>query len=161
MKTTNEILATWETEGFYTDWYAIDSYDPITHEENRLFVGDHDEVVTMMTNYYEKPATFSGAKFYRSSLVSAVDAKAYFESLVESEPEPEVDELLAKCVEFVARKYEIYRYFCNAGNVKAAESYFGAYTHCLMMTEEITGATPDEIQALIEKELEKCSRTPF
>lgn len=159
MKTTDEILATWETEGYYADWYAIDSYDPITHEENRLFVGELDDVVATMTNYYETPATISGAKFYRSSLISAEDAKAYFESLIE--PEPEVDGLLAKCIRIVARKYEIYRVFCKAGNVGAANTYFDAYTHCLMMTEEITGASPDEIATLIEKEIEKCSRTPF
>lgn len=159
MKTNDEILKTWDTEGYFTDWYAIDSYDPITHEENRLFVGEHDEVVTMMTNYYEEPATISGAKFYRSALISADDAKAYFESLVE--PDPEVDELLDKCIKIVALKYDIYRAFCNAGNVKAAESYFDAYTHCRMMTEEITGVSDEKIQTLIEKEIEKCSRTPF
>jgi hypothetical protein len=157
MKTTDEILATWETEGYYTDWYAIDSYDPIKREEHRLFVGELDDVVATMTNYYETPATISGAKFYRSSLISAEDAKAYFERLAE----PEVDELLVKCVEVVARKYEIYRDFCKAGNFSMSESYFDAYTHCLMMTQEITGASNEEIRALIEKEIEKCSRTPF
>jgi len=157
MKTTNEILATWETEGYYTDWYAIDSYDPIKHEENRLFVGELDDVVAAMSNYYKTPATISGAKFYRSSLISAEDAKAYFESLFE----PEVDELLAKCVKIVARKYDLYHAFCKGGAVAGAGTYLDAYNHCLMMTEEITGVPSEEIKDLVDKEIEKCSRTPF
>lgn len=149
MKTTNEILATWETEGFFTDWYAIDSYDPITHEEARLFVGELDEVDKMMTNYYEQPATISGAKFYRSSLISSDEAREYFRGLVV--PESPLNDLTTRCVAIVARKYELYRDFLKAGNDEMKEEFFTAYWHTLLMASELTGKSTAELSALVSK----------
>lgn len=154
MKTTTEILATWDAEGFFTDWYAIDSYDPITHEETRLFVGELDEVVTTMTNYYEVPATISGAKFYRSSLISSDEARDYFRGLAELETT--TDELVEKCVKFVARKYALYVDFFNEGNEDMKNEYFTAYSHTLSMAAEITGMGTAELYTLVREEAAKC-----
>ena len=154
MKTTNEILATWETEGFHTDWYAIDSYDPITHEETRLFVGEIDDVVTVMTNYHTMPAMISDAKFYRSSIISSDEALEYFRGPVE--PETTTDELIEKCVKFVARKYALYVSFFEEGNEDMKNEYFTAYSHTLSMAAEITGMSFAEIYTLVMKEAAKC-----
>lgn len=155
MKTTNEILATWETEGYFTDWYAIDSYDPITHEENRLFVGELDDVVGAMTNYYEQPAMVAGAKFYRSSLISSVEALGYFRGLV-LDVETDTDELVEKCVKFVARKYALYVDFFNEGDEDMKNEYFTAYSHTLSMAAEITGMGTAELYTLVREEAAKC-----
>ena len=153
MKTTNEILATWDAEGFFTDWYAIDSYNPITHEETRLFVGELDDVVTMMTNYYDQPAMVIGAKFYRSSIISSVDALSYFRGLV---PEPiSTDELVKKCVEIVTRRYELYREFLKEGNDEMKDEFFTAYWHTLLMASELTGKSTAEITELVWQD-KKC-----
>lgn len=79
MKTTDEILASWETEGQYTDWYAIDSYDPMDGTMHRLFVGDRDEAWTMMADHYAKPTDLALRPFHRCSLISTGDALAFFE----------------------------------------------------------------------------------
>lgn len=155
MKTTNEILATWDAEGFYTDWYAIDSYDPITHEENRLFVGELDDVVAMMANYYEVPATIAGAKFYRSSLISSDEALGYFRGLV-LDVETDTDELVEKCVKFVARKYALYVDFFHDGNEDMKNEYFTAYSHTLRMAAEITGMKTADLYPLVMEEAAKC-----
>ena len=77
MKTTDEILANWETEQF-NDWYAIDSYDPISGEVHRLFVGSEDDCDSMYKGYYLVPHTTANAKFYRYAIISSEDAHAFF-----------------------------------------------------------------------------------
>ncbi len=82
MKTTEEILANWETEQ-YNDWYAIDSYDPTTDEIHRLFVGSENDCDSMYKGYYLVPQSTAYAKFYRYSVISSEDAFAYFSGLVD------------------------------------------------------------------------------
>lgn len=80
MKTNDEILATWDTEGIYTDWYAIDSYDPTNGTINRLFVGTEDDAMQMMREYAQ-PTDLAMQPFHRCSLISESDAKAYFDGI--------------------------------------------------------------------------------
>ena len=81
MKTTDEIIASWETEGQFTEWYAIDSYDPMSGTMHRLFVGDYDEAWTMIADHYARPTDLAMRPFHRCSLISSEDALAYFEGL--------------------------------------------------------------------------------
>lgn len=78
MKTREEILASWETEGIYTDWYAIDSYDPSSSTIHRLFVGTEDDATDMMRDYYSQPAELAQQPFYRLSLIDTDAAHAFF-----------------------------------------------------------------------------------
>lgn len=87
MKTRDEILATWETEGIYTDWYAIDSYDPMSGEMHRLFVGNESDAAEMMSAYYSAPSDMAQSKFHRCQLVSESDALAYFNGEVDELPD--------------------------------------------------------------------------
>lgn len=82
MKTTDEILASWETEGAFADWYAIDAYDPMSGEVNRLFVGSEDDCDSMYKGYYLVPQSTAHAKFYRYSIISTEDAHAFFSGIV-------------------------------------------------------------------------------
>ena len=81
MKTNDEILATWDTEGIYIDWYAIDNYDPIDNSINRLFVGTEDDAVKMMRDNYTTPTEFAMQPFYRCSLISTQEAKDFFDGI--------------------------------------------------------------------------------
>lgn len=87
MKTRDEILASWETEGIYADWCAIDSYDPIDGTMHRLFVGTEGDAVEMMQAYYISPNELALGKFYRCSYISASDAHAYFKGEVDELPD--------------------------------------------------------------------------
>lgn len=87
MKTREEILATWETEGIYTDWCAIDSYDPIDGTIHRLFVGTEDDAAKMMRDYYNEPHDIAAQPFYRISFISTSDALAYFKEEVDVLPD--------------------------------------------------------------------------
>lgn len=91
--TNDEILETWETEGVYADWYAIDSYDPIDGKTSRLFVGTEADAIDMMRRYYGKPTDLAMQPFQRCSLISTEDAKAYFDDidvhLAENDPRDE------------------------------------------------------------------------
>lgn len=78
MKTRNEILASWDTDGINEDWFAIDSYDPVDGSTHRLFVGNGDEAAKMMSDYYTQPSMITGGKFYRCALISTAEALAYF-----------------------------------------------------------------------------------
>ena len=84
MKTNEEILATWDEEGYYTDWYAIDNYEPMTGTINRLFVGTEEEADRLMRKTYAVPTDLAMQPFYRCSLISTSAAKQYFEGIRES-----------------------------------------------------------------------------
>ena len=77
MKTREEILNNWETEQ-YTDWYAIDSYDPIDGTTHRLFVGNEEDATKMMREY-ATPTDKAMQPFHRCALISTGEAKAFFE----------------------------------------------------------------------------------
>lgn len=81
MKTNEEILATWETEGIYTNWYAIDSYDPVDGKTSRLFVGTEADAIEMMNRYYAKPTDLAMQPFRRCSLIATEAAKDYFDGI--------------------------------------------------------------------------------
>ena len=83
MKTRDEILASWESEGIYASWYAIDSYDPIDSTMHRLFVGTEDEAAKMMRTTYATPTDLAMQPFHRCSLISTADAKAYFDGIAQ------------------------------------------------------------------------------
>lgn len=87
MKTRDEIIASWETEGQYTDWCAIDSYDPIDGKTRRIFVGTEEDAVKMMRDYYNEPHDIAAQRFYRVSFISAADAFAYFNSEADELPD--------------------------------------------------------------------------
>lgn len=78
MKTREEILATWNDEGIYTDWYAIDSYDPTDGTIRRLFVGTEDDAIKMMRDYYARPTDLAMQPFYRCSLIDSDKAHVFF-----------------------------------------------------------------------------------
>lgn len=78
MKTRDEILASWNDEGIYTDWYAIDSYDPVNGAIHRLFVGIEDDAADMMRDYYSQHAELAQQPFYRLSLIDTDAAHAFF-----------------------------------------------------------------------------------
>lgn len=80
-KTTAEILASWEADGICVDWYAIDSYDPMTGATTRLYVGERSRAMQLMADYYTRPCDTALGNYYRCSLVSAEDARTYFESI--------------------------------------------------------------------------------
>ena len=86
MKKRDEILATWDTEGIYTEWYAIDSYEPTSGTITRLFVGTLEDAEKMMRDYYSEPAETSLAPFHRCSIISASDARAFFAGEVDELP---------------------------------------------------------------------------
>jgi len=77
MKTREEILANWETEQ-YNNWCAIDSYDPISGQLHRLFVGTEEECDARYKAYYMQPATIAESVFYRYSIISSNDARLHF-----------------------------------------------------------------------------------
>jgi excisionase family DNA binding protein len=81
MKTNDEILATWETEGIYTDWCAIDSYNQVDGTVKRLFVGTEDDCTDMMRAYYIVPTDLALQPFYRCSFIGSDDAKAFFDGI--------------------------------------------------------------------------------
>ena len=87
MKTRDEILATWETDGRYEDWCAIDSYDSMTGEIRRLFVGTEQDATDMMVAYYIAPSETAMSSFKRCSYISAEDALAYFKGEVDALPD--------------------------------------------------------------------------
>lgn len=87
MKTTDEIIASWETEGQFTEWYAIDSYDPMSGTMHRLFVGDYDEAWTMMADHYARPTDLAMQPFHRCSLIPSEDALAYFSDNADELPD--------------------------------------------------------------------------
>ena len=87
MKTTDEILACWETEGQYADWCAIDSYDPMDGTTRRLFVGTEEDAIGMMKAYYIEPHELAQQRFYRIGFIPAEDARAFFESGADELPD--------------------------------------------------------------------------
>ena len=87
MKTRDEILATWETEGRYTDWCAIDSYNPIDSTIRRLFVGTEQDATDMMKAYYIDATDKALQPFYRISYISPNEARDYFEGKVYELPD--------------------------------------------------------------------------
>ena len=87
MKTRDEILAAWEEEGRYTDWYAIDSYDPIDGKIRRLFVGTEGDAIKMMRDYYGTPTDLAQQPFRRCSLIGEADALAFFKGEVDVLPD--------------------------------------------------------------------------
>lgn len=78
MKTRDEILASWDTEGINADWYAIDSYTPSDGAIYRLYVGTLEDATEMMRQYAE-PAETWGAPFHRMSLITPEAAKCFME----------------------------------------------------------------------------------
>lgn len=78
MKTRDEIMETWETEGRDCDWFAIDSYDPVTAKTTRLFVGTEAEAWRLMTTTYSLPSETACSTFYRCSLIAPEDALRFF-----------------------------------------------------------------------------------
>lgn len=86
MKTTDEILANWETEQ-YNDWYAIDSYDSDTGEMHRLFVGSEEDCDAMYKAYYMHPSELAFSRFYRYAVISSEDALAFFRGKVDVLPD--------------------------------------------------------------------------
>ena len=86
MKKRDEILATWDTEGIYAEWYAVDSYEPTSGTITRLFVGTLEDAEKMMRDYYSEPAENSLAPFHRCSIISASDAHAFFAGEVDELP---------------------------------------------------------------------------
>ena len=82
MKTNTEIMSTWETEGQYTDWYAIDNYNPIDCTENRLFVGTYDDAVKRLADYTE-PTDYAMQPFYRCSPIGSEEAHDFFAGIGE------------------------------------------------------------------------------
>lgn len=87
MKTREEILATWETEGIYADWCAIDSYDTCDGTIHRLFVGTEEDASKMMRDYYNAPHETAMQPFYRISYISTSDALAYLKGEVDELPD--------------------------------------------------------------------------
>lgn len=83
----DEIIRTWETDGRYRDWYAIDSYDSMDGKTRRIFVADEDTCIEMMRNTYAMPSDHAMGNFYRCSFIPASAALAYFEG-----DEQELDE---------------------------------------------------------------------
>lgn len=79
MMNREEILATWETEGAYADWYAIDSYNPMDGKIRRLFVGTEDEAYKLLNSDYIDPQGLAIEPFYRIKVIGGDDAKAFFE----------------------------------------------------------------------------------
>lgn len=90
MRTNKEILATWETEGRYTDWYSIDSYNPISGGVSRLFVGTEEEATKIMIDNYATPTEYAMQPFYRCALISESEAREYFEGISREINEPAV-----------------------------------------------------------------------
>lgn len=78
MKTVDEILSTWEDEGRYADWYAIDGYNPIDGMTRRLFVGTYDEAADMMRTTYAMPTDLVMQCYHRCSTITPEEALAYF-----------------------------------------------------------------------------------
>ena len=82
MKTNEEIMATWEAEGQYRDWYAIDSYNPLDGKLRRLFVGEEGEARDLLNSSYLNPDGLYGEPFYRLKVIGGDDALAYFKGEV-------------------------------------------------------------------------------
>lgn len=82
----DEILNSWETDGIYRDWYAVDSYNPQNGKMRRLFVGTEDDAVKAMRTFSE-PTDLAMQPFYRCSVIAASDARAYFDGAVDELPD--------------------------------------------------------------------------
>lgn len=87
MKNREEILATWDTEGYYADWFALDAYNPTDGTIKRVFVGNEDDVTDMWRGHYSYPHETAMGNFYRMSAISASDARAFFENKVDELPD--------------------------------------------------------------------------
>lgn len=87
MKTREEILATWDTEGYYSDWFALDAYNPIDGTIKRVFVGSEDDVTDMWRGHYANPHDRAMGSFYRMSAISQSDARLFFENKVDELPD--------------------------------------------------------------------------
>lgn len=82
MKTVDEILATWDEDGYFVDWYAIDSYNPNDGVSRRMFVGTPEDAAMLMRESYAVPSEFAKSNYYRCSAISSEAARAYFEGTV-------------------------------------------------------------------------------
>ena len=87
MKTRDEILASWDTEGYYADWFALDAYNPIDGTIKRVFVGSEDDVTDMWRGHYSYPHDRAMGNFYRMSAISQGDARLFFENKVDELPD--------------------------------------------------------------------------
>ena len=73
-----EIIASWEAEGQYADWYAVDNYNPNTMQTKRVFVGtlaEADRFAQRMT----APSDTALSPFYRCQLIDTADALRFFQ----------------------------------------------------------------------------------
>lgn len=95
-----KVLDTWDDEGWLMDWYAVDSYDPVTERIERVMVGTAGDALHYMREYASQPAEVAFSRFYRCSMVSAQSARRFFEHVRENPGEPY--ELMDESIESVS-----------------------------------------------------------
>lgn len=103
-ETYDNIIANWDGDCEYRDWYAVDSMDAITGRVRRLYVGDAASACKMAAERvrgdglvdYEgnpcEPGEFGPALFYRATLIDARAAHDYM--LAQSLEADELGELI-------------------------------------------------------------------
>lgn len=95
-----KVLDTWDDEGWLMDWYAVDSYDPVTERIERVMVGTEADALHYMREYASQPAEVAFSKFYRCQVISAQSARRFFEHVRENPGEPY--ELMDESIETVS-----------------------------------------------------------
>ena len=93
-ETYDNIIANWDGDCEYNDWYAVDSFDAITGRVWRLYVGDAESACKMAGERASRSANGEGvaALFYRATLIDARAARDYM--LAQSLEADELGELI-------------------------------------------------------------------
>lgn len=77
--TPEEIVANWEGNLEYNDWYAVDSYNPNTMQMKRIAVVDSEEAAYDLARRCVEPSEFALSPFYRCQLIPKSDALRFFQ----------------------------------------------------------------------------------
>lgn len=93
-------LDTWDDESWLMDWYAVDSYDPVTERIERVMVATEEDALHYMREYASQPAEVAFSRFYRCQVISEQSARRWFEHVRENPGEPY--ELMDESIESVS-----------------------------------------------------------
>lgn len=77
--TNEEIVANWEGNLEYSDWYAVDSYNPNTMQMKRIAVVDSEQDAYDLVSRCVESSEFAMSPFYRCQLVPKADALRFFQ----------------------------------------------------------------------------------
>lgn len=81
MITVDKILANWNGNFKFVDWYAVEAYSIFTRHAEFRFVGNADEAFYHMVAYYAQPTDIDTGIFYRCIGISSDEAYRYFKSI--------------------------------------------------------------------------------